>query len=108
MHMVQLMPLTPHRLCFSKTQNVLSFWYTGLPRLSKKRSYCERVVVVVVAVVVVVIVVMVTDIAVSSTDRHLTTVQAVSALPYAVATIVFVLLLLVVVAAASYVTAARS
>jgi len=26
-HMVQLMPLQPHHLCFSKIQNGLSFWY---------------------------------------------------------------------------------
>ena len=25
--MVQLMPLPPHHLCFSKMQNGLSFWY---------------------------------------------------------------------------------
>ena len=27
LHMVWLMPLPPHRLCFSKIQNGLSFWY---------------------------------------------------------------------------------
>jgi len=27
LHMVQLMPLPPHHVCFSKIQNDLSFWY---------------------------------------------------------------------------------
>ena len=27
LHMVQLMPVPPHHLCFSKIQNALSFWY---------------------------------------------------------------------------------
>ena len=27
LHMVQLMPLPPHHVCFSKNQNGLSFWY---------------------------------------------------------------------------------
>ena len=27
LHMVQLMPLPPHHVCFSKIQNGLSFWY---------------------------------------------------------------------------------
>jgi len=27
LHMVQLMPLPPHHICFSKIQNGLSFWY---------------------------------------------------------------------------------
>ena len=27
LHMVRLMPLPPHHLCFSKIQNGLSFWY---------------------------------------------------------------------------------
>ena len=27
LHMVQLMPLPPHHLCFSKIQNGLAFWY---------------------------------------------------------------------------------
>ena len=27
LHMVQLMSLPPHHLCFSKIQNVLFFWY---------------------------------------------------------------------------------
>ena len=27
LHMVQLMPLRPHHVCFSKIQNGLSFWY---------------------------------------------------------------------------------
>jgi len=27
MHIVQLMPLPPHHLCFSKIQNGLFFWY---------------------------------------------------------------------------------
>jgi len=27
LHMVQLMPLPPHHVCFSEIQNGLSFWY---------------------------------------------------------------------------------
>ena len=27
LHIVQLMPLPPHHVCFSKIQNGLSFWY---------------------------------------------------------------------------------
>ena len=27
LHMVQLMPLPPRHLCFSKSQNGLAFWY---------------------------------------------------------------------------------
>ena len=33
LHMVQLMPLPPHHVCFSKIQNGLSFWYDS-PGLS--------------------------------------------------------------------------
>jgi len=40
-HMVQLMPLPPHRLCFSKFHNDVSFWYrqSGTHRLSWKKGH---------------------------------------------------------------------
>ena len=38
LHMVKLMPLPPHHLCFSKIQNGLSFWYRPMPVVLEKRS----------------------------------------------------------------------
>ena len=37
LHMVQLMPLPPHHLCFSKIQNGLSFWYWPTQVVLEKR-----------------------------------------------------------------------
>ena len=37
LHMVQLMPLPPHHLCFSKIQNGLSFWYRPTQVVLEKR-----------------------------------------------------------------------
>jgi len=37
MHMVQLMPLPPHHLCFNKIQNSLSFWYRAIAKLPAKK-----------------------------------------------------------------------
>ena len=37
LHMVQLMPLPSHHLCFSKIQNGLSFWYWPTQVVLEKR-----------------------------------------------------------------------
>ena len=37
LHMVQLMPLPPHHLCFSTIQNGLSFWYRPTQVVQEKR-----------------------------------------------------------------------
>ena len=37
LHMVQLMPLPPHHLCYSKIQNGLSFWYRPTQVVLEKR-----------------------------------------------------------------------
>ena len=37
LHMVQLMPLPPHHVCFSKIQNGLSFWYQPTLVVLEKR-----------------------------------------------------------------------
>jgi len=37
LHMVQLMPLPTHHLCFSKIQNGLSFWYRPTQVVLEKR-----------------------------------------------------------------------
>ena len=37
LHMVQLMPLPPNHLCFSKIQNSLSFWYRPTQVVLEKR-----------------------------------------------------------------------
>jgi len=38
LHMVQLMPLSPHHLCFSKIQNGLSFWYWPTQVVLEKKA----------------------------------------------------------------------
>ena len=37
LHMVQLIPMPPHHLCFSKFQNGLSFWYRSTHVVLEKR-----------------------------------------------------------------------
>ena len=37
LHMVQLMPLSPHHLCFRKIQNGLSFWYQPIQVVLEKK-----------------------------------------------------------------------
>ena len=39
LHMVQLMPLPPHHVCFSKIQNGFSFWYRLTWVVPDKESY---------------------------------------------------------------------
>ena len=41
LHMVQLMPLPSHHLCFSKIQNGLSFWYWPIQVVLEKRPLNE-------------------------------------------------------------------
>ena len=48
LHMVQLMPLSPHHLCFSRIQNGLSFWYRLTWIVPNKGSYSGCSVVVVI------------------------------------------------------------
>ena len=43
--MVQLMPLPPHHLCFSKIQNRLSFWYRPTQIVLEKRPLNDCVCV---------------------------------------------------------------
>ena len=38
LHMVRLMPLPPHHLCFSKIQNSLSFWYRPTQVVLEKKA----------------------------------------------------------------------
>ena len=45
LHMVQLMPLPPHHLCFSKIQNGLSFWYRPTQVVLEKRPLNDCVCV---------------------------------------------------------------
>ena len=51
LHMVQLMPLPPHRLCFSKMQNGLSFWYRLTLQVVLEKAV-KRVVVISLSLVV--------------------------------------------------------
>ena len=45
LHMVRLMPLPPHHLCFSKIQNGLSFWYRPTQVVLEKRPLNDCVCV---------------------------------------------------------------
>ena len=45
LHMVQLMPLTPHHLCLSKIQYGLSFWYRPTQVVLEKRPLKDCVCV---------------------------------------------------------------
>ena len=38
LHIVQLMPLPPHHLCFRKIQNDLSFWYRPTCVILEKKA----------------------------------------------------------------------
>ena len=49
LHMVQLMPLPPHHLGFSKIQNGLSFWYRPTQVVLEKRPLNDCGVVVVLS-----------------------------------------------------------
>ena len=51
LHMVWLMPLPPHHLCFSKIQNGLSFWYQPTQVVLEKKV-CVCVVNISITVVI--------------------------------------------------------
>ena len=46
LHIVQLVPLSLHHLCFSKIQNGLSFWYQ-LTWVVPDKTGCSNVIIVV-------------------------------------------------------------
>ena len=55
LHMIQLMLLLPHHLCFSKIQKGLSFWYQPTQVVMEKRSVKLTVTVAVIVAVVLVL-----------------------------------------------------